>query len=233
MDRSAVAKVKTNRKQRVPAEKREKPHRRGAGGRRKASRASDAMRPANDTDATPTPVADAAGPDEEMMAAGQGSTSHARVLSMTPRLRLRGHGRDRGRTTRRKRPSRPKRSRPRHRGGARGGRGHRRRRGKEGEEPQSFLAMYFRDMAELDVLRPEQEFETARHIEELELDLWRHLLSLPAGVPLGGGRGREGGHPAGGRAQGLPGPGREGQAPHRHLRAQQARQGRRPRSRPS
>ena len=40
--------------------------------------------------------------------------------------------------------------------------------------------MYFRDMAELDVLRPEQEFETARHIEELELDLWRHLLSLPA-----------------------------------------------------
>src|SRR4051812_3383947 len=28
------------------------------------------------------------------------------------------------------------------------------------EEPASFLAMYFRDMAELDVLRPEQEFET-------------------------------------------------------------------------
>jgi RNA polymerase primary sigma factor len=44
------------------------------------------------------------------------------------------------------------------------------------EEPQSFLAMYFRDMAELDVLRPEQEFETARKIEELELDLWRLLL---------------------------------------------------------
>jgi RNA polymerase primary sigma factor len=44
------------------------------------------------------------------------------------------------------------------------------------EEPQSFLAMYFRDMAELDVLRPEQEFETARKIEELELDLWRMLL---------------------------------------------------------
>lgn len=40
------------------------------------------------------------------------------------------------------------------------------------DEPQSFLAMYFRDMAELDVLRPEQEFETARHIEQMEIDLW-------------------------------------------------------------
>jgi RNA polymerase primary sigma factor len=44
------------------------------------------------------------------------------------------------------------------------------------DEPQSFLAMYFRDMAELSVLKPEQEFETARHIEELELDLWNVLL---------------------------------------------------------
>jgi RNA polymerase primary sigma factor len=49
---------------------------------------------------------------------------------------------------------------------------------KKSEEPQSFLSMYFRDMAELDVLRPEQEFETARHIEELELDLWRVILSF-------------------------------------------------------
>src|SRR5262249_47709847 len=46
------------------------------------------------------------------------------------------------------------------------------------EEPQSFLAMYFRDMAELDVLRPEQEFETARLIEDLELELWRKLLGF-------------------------------------------------------
>lgn len=53
-----------------------------------------------------------------------------------------------------------------------------RREGRE-EEPQSFLAMYFRDMAELEVLRPEQEFETARKIEELELDLWRSLLAFP------------------------------------------------------
>jgi RNA polymerase primary sigma factor len=45
------------------------------------------------------------------------------------------------------------------------------------EEPQSFLAMYFRDMAELSVLKPEQEFETARKIEELEVDLWQALFA--------------------------------------------------------
>jgi len=49
---------------------------------------------------------------------------------------------------------------------------------KKSDEPQSFLSMYFRDMAELEVLRPEQEFETARHIEELELGLWRVILSF-------------------------------------------------------
>ena len=51
-----------------------------------------------------------------------------------------------------------------------------------GDEPQSFLAMYFRDMAELDVLRPEQEFETARHIEQLELELWHILLGFGPGA---------------------------------------------------
>ncbi len=50
------------------------------------------------------------------------------------------------------------------------------------DEPQSFLAMYFRDMAELEVLRPEQEFETARQIEELELELWRLVLGFAAGA---------------------------------------------------
>ena len=50
------------------------------------------------------------------------------------------------------------------------------------EEPASFLAMYFRDMAELDVLRPEQEFETARKIEEMEMDLWRTLLGFAPGA---------------------------------------------------
>ena len=50
------------------------------------------------------------------------------------------------------------------------------------DEPASFLGMYFRDMAELDVLRPEQEFETARKIEEQELDLWRTLLGFAPGA---------------------------------------------------
>jgi RNA polymerase primary sigma factor len=50
------------------------------------------------------------------------------------------------------------------------------------DEPASFLAMYFRDMAELDVLRPEQEFETARNIEEMELDLWRTVLGFAPGT---------------------------------------------------
>jgi RNA polymerase primary sigma factor len=54
---------------------------------------------------------------------------------------------------------------------------------KRGEdEPTSFLAMYFRDMAELDVLRPEQEFETAREIEKLEIDLWRTILGFAPGA---------------------------------------------------
>jgi RNA polymerase primary sigma factor len=50
------------------------------------------------------------------------------------------------------------------------------------EEPASFLAMYFRDMAELDVLRPEQEFETARNIEEMELTLWKTILGFAPGT---------------------------------------------------
>jgi RNA polymerase primary sigma factor len=50
------------------------------------------------------------------------------------------------------------------------------------EEPASFLAMYFRDMAELDVLRPEQEFETAREIEEMELQLWKTILGFAPGT---------------------------------------------------
>ena len=54
-----------------------------------------------------------------------------------------------------------------------------RRRGDD--EPASFLAMYFRDMAVLDVLRPEQEFETARNIEQMELDLWRTVVGFAPG----------------------------------------------------
>jgi RNA polymerase primary sigma factor len=51
-----------------------------------------------------------------------------------------------------------------------------------GDEPASFLGMYFRDMAELDVLRPEQEFETARNIEQMEIDLWRTILGFAPGA---------------------------------------------------
>jgi RNA polymerase primary sigma factor len=50
------------------------------------------------------------------------------------------------------------------------------------EDVQSFLAMYFRDMAELNVLRPEEEFETARNIEALEIGLWKIMLTFPAGA---------------------------------------------------
>jgi RNA polymerase primary sigma factor len=56
------------------------------------------------------------------------------------------------------------------------------KRARSDDEPASFLAMYFRDMAELDVLRPEQEFETARKIEELELELWKNVLGFAPGA---------------------------------------------------
>jgi RNA polymerase primary sigma factor len=48
----------------------------------------------------------------------------------------------------------------------------------------TYLSMYFRDMAALDVLRPEQEFTTAREIEALETLLWETALGFPAAVPL-------------------------------------------------
>jgi RNA polymerase primary sigma factor len=48
---------------------------------------------------------------------------------------------------------------------------------REAEEPSNFLAMYFRDMARLAVLRPQEEFESARRIEQLEIAVWAHLLS--------------------------------------------------------
>lgn len=50
------------------------------------------------------------------------------------------------------------------------------------DEAQSFLAMYFKNMADLDVLRPEQEFESAREIEALEIELWTMLLSYAPGA---------------------------------------------------
>ena len=41
----------------------------------------------------------------------------------------------------------------------------------------TYLSMYFRDMAALDVLRPEQEFTSAREIEALEIALWEIVLA--------------------------------------------------------
>lgn len=50
------------------------------------------------------------------------------------------------------------------------------------EKPQrpdggTYLSMYFRDMALLDVLRPEEEFTSAREIETLEVMLWEAVFS--------------------------------------------------------
>jgi RNA polymerase primary sigma factor len=49
-------------------------------------------------------------------------------------------------------------------------------------DPSTYLSMYFRDMAELDVLRPEEEFTSAREIEDLEIMLWEAVLSHPQAV---------------------------------------------------
>ena len=48
---------------------------------------------------------------------------------------------------------------------------------REAEEPSNFLAMYFRDMARLAVLRPQEEFDSARKIEGLEIAVWARILS--------------------------------------------------------
>jgi RNA polymerase primary sigma factor len=46
----------------------------------------------------------------------------------------------------------------------------------------TYLSMYFRDMAVLDVLRPEEEFTSAREIESLEIMLWEAVLSYAPAV---------------------------------------------------
>ncbi|MEK6609096.1 MAG: sigma-70 family RNA polymerase sigma factor [Myxococcota bacterium] len=51
-------------------------------------------------------------------------------------------------------------------------------------EFRNFLAMYFREMAALSVLRPEEEFSAARTIESLEVALWETLLGLPPAIDL-------------------------------------------------
>lgn len=47
----------------------------------------------------------------------------------------------------------------------------------------TYLSMYFRDMAALDVLRPEEEFTSAREIEALEIMLWETVLAHGPAVP--------------------------------------------------
>ena len=49
------------------------------------------------------------------------------------------------------------------------------------DEPSNFLAMYFREMAELSVLRPEEEFEAAKKIEGLEFEWWNTVFAY---VPM-------------------------------------------------
>lgn len=46
----------------------------------------------------------------------------------------------------------------------------------------TYLSMYFRDMAALDVLRPEEEFTSAREIEALEIMLWEAVLAHPPAI---------------------------------------------------
>src|ERR1041385_7742543 len=46
----------------------------------------------------------------------------------------------------------------------------------------TYLSMYFRDMALLDVLRPEEEFTAAREIEALEIMLWESVLAHPQAI---------------------------------------------------
>jgi hypothetical protein len=47
-----------------------------------------------------------------------------------------------------------------------------------------YLTMYFRDMAALHVLRPEEEFTTAKEIEALEVAVWTALLGWAPALAL-------------------------------------------------
>ncbi|MCE9580550.1 MAG: sigma-70 family RNA polymerase sigma factor [Deltaproteobacteria bacterium] len=52
------------------------------------------------------------------------------------------------------------------------------RRAASKKDAGTYLSMYFRDMAQLDVLKPEQEFATAKEIETLELHLWETVFGF-------------------------------------------------------
>ncbi len=53
----------------------------------------------------------------------------------------------------------------------------RRRSASADEDAGTFLAKYFRDMAALEVMPPEQEFRAARELEALEIEIWKALLA--------------------------------------------------------
>jgi RNA polymerase primary sigma factor len=48
----------------------------------------------------------------------------------------------------------------------------------QSSDGSGYLTMYFRDMAALHVLRPEEEFTTAKQIESLEIELWSTMLAF-------------------------------------------------------
>lgn len=58
------------------------------------------------------------------------------------------------------------------------------RKGRELGGDQTYLSMYFRDMAQLGILRPEAELASAREIEALEIALWQVLLGFAPATAL-------------------------------------------------
>jgi len=54
-----------------------------------------------------------------------------------------------------------------------------RKKQRRSSDQTNFLAKYFRDMARLSVLQPEEEFTAAREIEQLEIAVWQRLFSYP------------------------------------------------------
>jgi RNA polymerase primary sigma factor len=185
MDRSAVAKAKVNRKHRT------KVARRGTSEGRRASGRGDVARPANDTDFEATQVAEPEADEKQLADAEPDDVTAAGDLP--PEGDLAAFESDLGEVdvtvVTEAADANDEEEAVEAEAESEGVRAADRPEveetpeveTKEGDEPQSFLAMYFRDMAELDVLRPEQEFETARHIEELELDLWKTMLGFVAG----------------------------------------------------
>ncbi len=51
------------------------------------------------------------------------------------------------------------------------------RRATSSDPGENYLARYFKEMAALSVLKPEEEFESARRIEGIEVGLWAHILA--------------------------------------------------------